>query len=190
MNESALTVYERTENLKSTRKSGFIPGVLYGGGFEKGVPVKFEESKFIKLVHNHSSNAKVWIEFNGKKHFGMIKDQQKDILNGKIIHVDIRMLSQADDVRIKIPILFNGMSELEHKNLKLKIQNNQIDISGHAGLLPEHVVLNVEELKPGETIQVENLKLDSNIKVHDPANEIYAIVMEMKNADEEGTPSV
>lgn len=188
MNESALTVYERTEKLQDTRKSGFVPGVLYGAGFEKGVPVKLEESKLTKIVHVHRNNAKVWIEFNGGRYFGMITEMQKDILNGKIIHADIRMLSQAEDVRVKVPILFTGLNILEHNNLKLKVQNSQIDVSGHAGSLPEHIMMNVENLKAGDVIQIKDLQLNSDIKVHDDINETYAIVLEMRGADAEDAP--
>jgi len=182
MSEFVLKAFERVEKPNVLRKSGFIPGVLYGEGHEKGISVKFEESNLNKLVHAHGPNAKVWIELNGNRHFGFIKELQKNSLSGKFTHTDIHMLSQNDDIRIKLPIVFIGMSELERKNLLLQIYSSKIDASGKAGLLPEHVTLNIENLKLGDTIKIKDLNLNIGIKVHDPVNEIYAIVIEIKGA--------
>jgi large subunit ribosomal protein L25 len=182
MSEFILKATDRVDNPTLLRKSGFIPGVLYGEGFEKGIPVKFEEPSFIKLVHIHGPSAKVWIEFNGNRHFGFIKEIQRNCVSGKIIHSDIHMLSQNDDIRIKLPIIFTGVSELEHKSLLLQIQMSKIDVSGKAGILPEHITLNVEHMKLGDTVKAKDLNLSDAIKVHDPANEIYAVVTEMKGA--------
>jgi large subunit ribosomal protein L25 len=180
MNETALKAMERTGSIHLIRKAGFIPGVLYGEGYEKGAPVKFEATRFYKLVHN--KNAKVWVDYNGKRHFGMIKELQKDMISGKILHTDIRILSRAVNIRIKLPIVFTGVVELEHSNLSLKIMNSTIDVSGEAGLLPEHVTLNVENFKAGDMIKSKDLPIDNSITVHDPSNEVYAAIIENRNS--------
>jgi len=185
MNESVLVAQERTECVKLLRKSGFIPGVLYGEGLEKSLPVKFKESSFNNLIHHHGLNAKVWVEINGKRQYGMIKELQNDVLSGKFVHADIYLLSQTDEIRIKLPIIFTGESELEHKNIQLKIHKSKIDVSGKAGLLPEQIVMNVENLMAGDTVQVKDLMLNESIIIHDPVDEVFAIALDIKVIDEE-----
>jgi large subunit ribosomal protein L25 len=180
-----LKVVERPEKLKNLRKAGFIPCVLNGTGFEKSQPVKVEEAEFNKMRHLHFPNAKAWVEFNKKKHFGMIKQLQKDSLSGRVIHFDIHILNQQDDIRVKLQLAFTGIEELEHKNIELKIHKKEVDVSGKAGLLPEHLVVNVENMKAGDMIQAKDLDLDKSCKIHDPDSEIYAVASAKKTEEKE-----
>ncbi len=184
MSEIVYTAQERSEKPKVLRKTGFTPGVLYGEGLKTGVPVKFEEQKINKLISHHGQNAKLWLEFKGNKHFGIIKEVQKDIVSGKIVHIDIHVISQKDTVRIKLPIIFTGAGALEHKGLTVKVLNSKADISGQAVILPEHAAVNVEAMNLGDTIKISDLKLDNKIKVHDPEDEVYATISEIKIIEE------
>jgi len=178
MAESVLKVLERADSERPNllRKAGFIPAVLNGEGYERGIPVKVEELNLNRIVHAHGANAKVWIDYNGNRLFGFLKELQRNCLNERITHSDIHILSQNDDIRVKLPIIFDGASDLEHKNLALQIHSHLIDITGKAGLLPEHVTVKVDGLELGDTVKVNDFKLNDAFKVHDPANTVYAVV--------------
>lgn len=49
MQETIFEAFERVDEPKVLRKTGCVPGVLYGEGYEKGVPVAFEEANYFKL---------------------------------------------------------------------------------------------------------------------------------------------
>jgi len=180
MEKTVIKAQDRSEKVKQVRSQGFVPGILYGAGLKGSKPVQFDAITFNKIIATHTDNAKLWVEFGGKKHFGMIKEVQRNVLNGQVIHVDVHMLSQKDTIRIKLPIEYAGMHGLLQKDMDLKIQSEMVDISGPAVLLPERVTVNVEGLELGDTITIKDFNLDKKIVVHDPEDQVYATVAERK----------
>jgi large subunit ribosomal protein L25 len=184
MQETILEAFERVDGPKVLRRTGYVPGVLYGEGYEKGVPVAFQEANLMQIVNTHGTNAKVWVDFSGSKKLGFIKDLQRDSITRKIIHSDIQVASQNHKVRMKLPIIFHGSGELERRRLVLQVYSNHVDISGEAEAIPEAVVVNVGNMLLHDSIKVKDLKLDSRIKVYDGIDEIYATVLEIKGYNE------
>lgn len=184
MEETILEAYERFEEPKVLRKTGSIPGVLYGEGYEKGVPVAFDEANLIKIINSHGPNARILVDFNGSRKLAFIKDLQRHSMTRKIIHSDVQVTSQNHKVRLKLPIIFNGTSELDRRRLVLQVYNNHVDIYGEAGVLPEVLNINVGNMSLHDSIKVKDLKIDSRIKIYDDIDEIYATIIEMKGFSE------
>ena len=184
MHENILEAFERIEGPKELRKTGCVPGVLYGEGYEKGIPVAFEESELTKIINLHGANAKVIVDFNGNQKLGFIKELQRNNLTKKIIHSDVFVTSQDHKIRMKLPVLFNGISELERRNLILQINSNHMDISGEASVLPEFTTVNVGSMQAHDAVKIKDIKLDNRIKVYDVDELILATVVEAKGFNE------
>ena len=78
MKETILEAFERVDVPKELRKTGCIPGVLYGEGYEKGVPVAFEESELTRIIKLHGANAKIFVDFNGNKKLSVYQRTSKE----------------------------------------------------------------------------------------------------------------
>lgn len=184
MQETILSVNKRTEKPKALRKKGLMPGVIYGEKFAEGVPVEFEKAIFSRIIGKHGSAAKLSIDFEGKKKKGIIKDLQRDNLSHEPIHADIFVISQKQDLRMKISVVYTGIPALEHRELILQTYNSKIDISGKPDLIPESIVYDVSEKELHDTITVADLGLDDGLKIHNDPAETLAVVSEIKHRAE------
>lgn len=179
MAEVVLKAEERKEKAKKVRQQGFIPGVLYGSG-EEAASVKFEAAALTKILAKHGSNAKLWVELNNKKKFGFIKEVQKHPVAGNVIHIDVQMVAQDQEIKLQIPISYTGTEELDKRRLLLLITKPEVEVVGKASLMPNVVVVDVANKEAGDTITYLDLNLDGTIKINDPKDEIYAVIKEKK----------
>ncbi|MGI6685582.1 MAG: 50S ribosomal protein L25 [Bacillota bacterium] len=197
MEEVILKAEERTEKGKKVRAEGFVPGILYGAG-KKAISVKFEASALNKVLAKHGSNAKVWIDLNNKKQFSFIKEVQRHPVEGRVIHIDVQMVSQDQEIKLQIPLSFTGTEELDKKRLLLLVAKAEVEVIGKANLMPNVIVVNVADKEAGDTITSLDFDLDGEIKINDAEDEVYAVIKEKKEqpqeepkedeADEAGSP--
>jgi large subunit ribosomal protein L25 len=171
----------RSEKPKKVRNAGFIPGVLNGPG-TTSTDVQFENLAMNKIIAKHGTNAKLWVMLGDEKTFGFIKEVQRHPVEGKIIHVSIQLVSKDQDVKMQLPIVFHGNTELEARWLQVQVCKSEIEVEGKAEFMPDEVIVDVSKKQSGENITATDFDLSKKIKVISPKDEIYAII---KNAKKE-----
>ncbi len=175
MEKIILKAAVRSEKPKKIRKEGFVPGVLNEED-TKSVSVMFNAVELDKIIARHGLNAKLWIDMAGKKHFGYIMEVQKDPVEQKVIHVSVKLLKKDQEVRIHLPIHFHGRDELAHRFQELHIYKTDIEVMAKAALIPDTVTVDVTKKALGEHVTAADFGLPKEVKVMDPADEIYAAV--------------
>lgn len=179
MEKVVIKAMARNEKPKKIRREGFVPGVLNGPG-TSSTAVQFGIVELNKIIAKHGTNAKLWVELNGEKKFGFIKEIQKSPVEGKIIHISIQMVSNDQEIKMQLPITFHGQAELEKRSLQLQVCKSEIEVVGKAALMLDAVAVDVSKRESGENITATDFNLPSGIKTVDPENEIYAIVKAVK----------
>ncbi len=174
MEETILNAVERTMQPKRCREAGFTPSVLYGDNVTNAITVQFETAALEKVLATHGSNAKVWVNYGGNKNFGFIKEVQRHPITAKVSHIDVFLLSQDHEVKMQIPITFEGRDSLE--NMLFQVYKSEIEVLGKPALMPETVVIDVSTMVLGDTITSKNFNLDKQIKITDNENEVYGII--------------
>ena len=174
MEETILNAIERTMPPKLCRKAGFTPGVLYGDNVSTAITVKFETAVLKKIIATHGANAKVWVQYNGDKNFGYIKEVQRDPVTAKLIHTDVFLVSLDREVSMQIPITYEGRDNLD--NVLLQVHKTEVEISGKVALMPESVVVDVSTMVLGDTITSNNFNLDKQLTVTEDENEVYGVI--------------
>lgn len=180
MAETALEVMERTEKPQKTRHSGFTPGVVYGEGLDQAVSVKFDLAKFEKMLKNHLQNAKLHVKLGDTNKFCVVKEIQRDHVNGRILHVDFQAVSENEIVRLKTPINYEGVSLLESKRLILLQNVSEIELEGRLCVIPESIIVDVGHREAGDKLTIKDLKLDAGIKAHIDEDKVLAVISVMK----------
>ena len=181
MEEIILKAIERTKQPGKFREDGFVPGVLYGDGIADSNLVKFEAAALKKIIALHGSNAKVWVKFNNKKKSGFIKEVQKNPLSGSVIHIDVQIVSKDQELKLQIPIVFKGEDELKQKQLQLQVYKSQITVIGKIAMMIDAIYVDVSEKQLGETITLNNLDLDKQLKVSEQEDTVFGIIINLKN---------
>lgn len=173
MEKTILMAEVRDENPKKARDAGFIPGVL-NGPKTTSTSVKFEASALNRILVAHGTNAKVWIDMNGEKTFGFIKEVQKDPVDKRVLHVSVLLVTKDQDVKMQLPITYHGREELENKFLLLQIYKTEIDVIGKTDLMPDVVIVDVSQKELGDSITAKDLRLPKGLHITDQENEVYA----------------
>lgn len=185
---ATLKVQERTEKPQVSRRNGFIPGAVFGEGIDKGISVKFEQAQFAKVLKNHVKNAKLQLELGNTNRLCLVKEVQKDVVSGKILHVDFQAVSENEVVRLKIPINYEGVHQIESRKLLLLPNVTELEVEGKLSEMPDSINIDVSGKTAGDKILVHDLKLAQGIKAHIEEDSILAVVAlpkENTQADEE-----
>jgi len=167
---------KKENNLKSLRKEGIIPGVLYGKKMgSHTILLNYKEflkafakhpvSSFIKLVSKEDG-------VNGKT--AVIKEIQKDPVTDSIIHIDLHEISMDEKIEIEASVHFVGKPEGVKLGGILEPLMRHIAIKGYPKDIIDTINIDVSGLKIGDIIHVRDLKLGENIEIM--ADEDAAIV--------------
>lgn len=183
MNESIVIAVRRTEKAKKVRREGFIPGVVYGDGIEGAVPVKFNKKVLNRVLRKHTKNARLQVKLGSDTKICIVKEVQRDPINGDIQHIDMQAVTADKTVRVKIPIVYNGRELLEDKKLLLHIFVSEVEAAAKATKVPEFITVDVSTRKSGDRITVRDLKIDDDIKIFEEQNKVIAVITESEELD-------
>lgn len=183
MEETILNAVERTMQPKQCREAGFTPGVLYGDSVTNSITVQFETVALKKVLATHGSNAKVWVNYGGNKKFGLVKEVQRHPVTSKVIHIDVFLVSKDHEIKMQIPIIFEGRDNLD--GVLFQVYKSEIEVLGKAALMPDSVVVDVSKMVLGATVTAKNFDLDKQIKITDSENEIYGIIAPLRELEVE-----
>jgi len=175
MEKTILKATPRDGKPRRLRRDGFIPGVLNSSD-TTSTPVQFEAAALNKVIERHGPNAKIWVELGKKKHFGYIKEIQKQPVDWTVTHVSVQLVEQDQEVKMHLPIFYHGREALEHRMLMLQVTKSEVEVVGKAGTMPESIVLDVSKLENGVHITSADFHLPKGTVLHEIENESYAVV--------------
>jgi large subunit ribosomal protein L25 len=149
---------------KQIRKEGNVPCVIYGK--EKNTHFYTHENSFKNLVYTPDAHlVKLLIE--DKEINAVLKDIQFHPVSDKILHVDFSEVLDTKMVTINIPIKVSGDSAGVIAGGKLSIKRRNLKVKGYAKDLPEHLDIDITDLKIHEGYKVGDLSYDK-IELLDP----------------------
>ncbi len=102
----------------------------------------------------------VELTYNGKTHKAVLKDIQFHPVNDSILHIDFLEVNETKPVVVEIPVHVKGHAAGVKAGGKLYFNLKRVKVKGIYTKLPEDIVVDVTELKIGNSIKVANLKFD------------------------------
>ncbi len=185
MEETVLKAIERSDKPNRVRQNGFIPGVLNEPD-TTSISVQFDAAELNKTIANHGTKAKLWIEVNGKKKFGLIKEVQSNPVKGVILHVSIQVVQQDKDVKLQLPIALHGHDNLRHRMLQAQVLKSEIEVLGKATLMPDVVTVDLSKKELGDSVTAKDFDLHPDIQILDAEDEAYAVIKAVRETTAEG----
>src|SRR5277367_866804 len=165
--------------LKAVRKSGRVPGVLYGKAKDKTVrsrPIEIDAKKLNALLHSSTSeNVLVDVELtdpSGKKvdqHLALLLDVQHHPLEDYIVHVDLHEIAQDEILHAEVPVTSVG----EPVGVKsggglLETMLRTIRVACLPRDLPDLITVDVSHLEIGHSVHVRELQLPEKVTATNP----------------------
>lgn len=137
--------------LKVMRKEKEIPAVLYGG--EQLIHFTVTQGAVRTLVYTPNIYA-VELTIDGVKHMAIMKEIQFQPVTDEIIHIDFLEVNDKKPVVMEVPVVLEGHAEGVKAGGKLTLQMRKLKVKAVYTEIPERLVINVEHLGLGKTMQV------------------------------------
>lgn len=149
---------------KQSRKAGNVPCVIYGK--EENIHFHAPELSFKNLVYTPEAHL-VKLNIDNKEFNVVLKDMQFHPVSDKILHADFVEIFDNKPVVIGIPIKITGDSVGVIAGGKLSIKRRNLKVKGLPKDLPEHLTIDITNLKIHEGVKVGDLSFDK-IELLDP----------------------
>ncbi|MGM9870555.1 MAG: 50S ribosomal protein L25 [Muribaculaceae bacterium] len=112
-----------------------------------------------KLIYTPDIYA-VEIDFDGTKKMAVIKDLQFDPVKDQLLHIDFLEVDDKKPVVIEIPVRLEGHAEGVKAGGKLTLSMKKLRVKAVYTSIPERLVINVDHLGLGKTMQVGDLHFE------------------------------
>ena len=158
--------------LKAMRKNDEIPAVLYGG--EKVVHFAVTNDAVRKLVYPPEIFV-VELTIDGETTMAIMKEIQFHPVSDKILHMDFLAVSKEKPVEMEVPVALEGHAEGVKAGGKLTLQMRKLRVKAIYDQIPEKLVINVDNLGLGKTMQVGALHFEG-LEVMNAKNAVVCAV--------------
>ena len=144
---------------KSFRSQGLIPCVVYGGHDEKNLNFVVKEGDIRNIIYTPEVFL-INLELGGNKMQAILKEAQFHPVKDTVLHLDFLHVFDDVPVVIDLPVRLTGLAAGVKAGGKLSLDSRKLKVRALVANLPEELVVNVEKLKIGKSIQVGDLKFD------------------------------
>jgi len=156
------------------RKEGKVPAIFYSKHHEP-LPVQFSERAIHPLVFT-SKTSLITLNVEGHEELDcIIKDVQFDPVTEKIVHIDLLGLKKGEKIQIEVPVKLIGNAIGIKEGGILQHTLHKVEIECLPSDIPEHLEIDVANLKLGQAIHAGDLKFDNFILLNSPEAIIAAV---------------
>lgn len=108
MNVISVNKRDFTVKAKQLRRSGIVPGSVYGGSLPDSISLQMEEATAHKLIREKREGSKVKLTLDGQVIPVQIKEKTINPLNNEILHISFQALKADQKVNSVIHIILNN----------------------------------------------------------------------------------
>ena len=167
---------------RELRKEGFIPAVLNGGAIVN-LPYEGTLANGEKLVEIENGRGIIVTDFavspesvrklvytpdifvidltiGGKKVKAVLKDIQFHPVKDTILHMDFLEVYEDKAITMEVPVKLEGHAEGVKAGGKLQLSMKKLRVKALYNNIPERLVINIDNLGLGKTLQVGELSFD------------------------------
>jgi large subunit ribosomal protein L25 len=157
------------------RRSGRVPGILYGGEAE---PLPFSvDARELRIALNRAG-AVVELGLDGEKTPAVLKEFQRHPVRGDMMHVDFVRVRM--DVAIQTPVLLELVGADEAPGTTeggvLEQTLRELTVEALPAEVPEKVEFDASGLELGATVHVSDLKAPSGVTIVDDPETVVASI--------------
>lgn len=175
MSQPTLSADERTiagKKVKTLRKQGLVPAVIYGPGLKETVQVSVDEKTFSRFFQIHGHSTLVKLTSGGKNYQVLIRDVQVDPVRRNPVHVDFFAPNLKKEVTSSVPLML--VNTPEGPGI-FTPQLSELSVSGLPREIPARIEVDCSVLQnEGDHIRVSDIAVPEGITVLTGEDEIIA----------------
>jgi large subunit ribosomal protein L25 len=159
-----ITVDKRdfTVKAKHLRRSGLVPGSVFGGLLPDSISLQMDEAIAQKLIRNKREGSKVKLDLDGKIIPVQIKEKTVNPLTNEILHISFQALKADQKVNSVIHIILNNTEKV--KGLLEKILM-EIPYSSLPQDMIDTITIDLDGMTAGSIITVGDIQELKNEKI-------------------------
>lgn len=185
----AVTVREKSGKgaARQLRRSGKVPGVLYGQG--ECLLLTIEPEPLTKILKSQAgSTALITLTVNGAKakpkRTALLRDFQVDPVEGYVLHADLFEISMDKPIRVKVPVhVIGGTPAGVKEGGILHYHTRELHVECLPGALPDHIEVDASPLTIGQGIHLKEIAKTEGVRyLDDPDQMVVSVAVPMSDA--------
>ncbi|MCL2591647.1 MAG: 50S ribosomal protein L25/general stress protein Ctc [Betaproteobacteria bacterium] len=150
------------------RRTGQLPGIIYGGGKE-ATPITMNHNDLFHLLKREAFHSTLLTaEVDGINETVVLRDTQWHPYKQQALHLDFQRIEAEQTLHIKVPLHFiNGETSPAVKLGGCLIAQvmTELDIKCLPKDLPEYIAVDLANFEPGQSLHVSQLKLPEGVEL-------------------------
>jgi large subunit ribosomal protein L25 len=171
---------------RQLRSADMVPGVVYGKGMDPiAVSIKQRELRAATAGEGGQNNL-ITLVGGGSldQSMAIIVDMQRDALKGTYRHVDLHRINMTEKLRVTVPVILKGAAIGVKEGGLLDLGHHELHVECLPGNIPDHIEIDITELKIAQSLHVSDLALPEGVKVLDnPKTPVVSILGRAKEAE-------
>ena len=181
--------------VKSLRKLGLIPAVVYGKK-AKTSNLQILAKDFAKLHSQAGESTLVYLQIEGEKEDRpvLIRSVISHAVSEQVLHVEFHQVDLKEKVKAAVPVKLVGEAPAEKDHLGILVQQlNEIEVEALPTDMPEHFEIDVTALSEvNQSILVKDIKVSAKFEILTDQTQIIAMIEQLAKEEvkEEVAPTV
>lgn len=167
-----LTVETRADEGKGAsrrlRRAGFVPAIVYGGEL-KPVSIKIEHKDVWHASQNEWFYSSILdLSLGGDVQRVLLRDMQRHPFKQLVLHLDFQRVNENEAIRVRVPLHFMNQEVSpagKTSGIVIMHELTDIEISCLPKDLPEHVEIDLSNLKPGDIVHLSEIALPKGVEI-------------------------
>jgi len=151
-----------------SRKTGFVPGVLYGKEIESvSVIVSAKEMEKVIAKKGENAFAKMNLQKDGssQEYNVILKEVQRHPYRGTLAHLDFCQVSMSEKLSTVVTVSLIGESIGAAEGGLVQQQLREINVLCLPGDIPASIEIDITDLKIGDNITVADVNISDKVEI-------------------------
>jgi len=161
------------------RKTGVVPGVVYGGGADT-LHVVLNLREFTNVVHGRATEHVVQLQVEDKPELSgpaLIKTVQHHPVRGDVLHADFQRIRLDERITAHVPVKLAGQPAGVVQGGVLDHQVREVEVECLALEMPEELTIDVTALNIGDSVHVRDLVAPEGVMILTETDRSIAAVL-------------
>lgn len=159
---NTLKAEKRSMNVKAKRlrREGFVTGNLFGRELQGSIPLKMAKRDVEQLLKTERKGGQVMLEIDGQTYNALIKEIDYNAMARSVEEIDFQALIGNEKVHSVAEVVLLNHEKVIEGILQESLK--EISYKAVPAALVEKVIVDVGNMRAGDTIRVKDLEISRN----------------------------
>src|SRR5436853_334665 len=169
---------------RRVRRSGKIPGVVYGAG-KSALSVSLDPRQVSRILHSATGHNTIFdLALDGERSKAMIVDWQYEPIKGSLLHIDLKRIAMDQKLTVNVPIVLKGEAAgVKQQGGILEQVLRELEVECLPSDIPNSIEADVTELVFGKVLRVSDLPHTDKLKFLTDEDQPVAHVISVKEEE-------